>query len=100
MAGTWFTISLVPADVSAGYVTQIRDTFIDLLNDAGAPHGAAMFGVARSDGGQDLYFTPAAGVLANAWLKAHAAVACLPPVNEGDTNLLVGHDADRRLLNS
>lgn len=100
MAGTWFTIPVVSADVSAGHVNQIRDAFIDLLNEAGAPHGAAMFGVARSDGGQDLYFTPVAGVLANAWLKAHAAVACLPPVNEGDINLLVGHAVDRRLLNS
>jgi len=75
--------------------------FAELVIDAGAPPGAALFGRALEDGGEDLYFTPPAGLVADALLKANGAVACLPPVNDSSTMLLlVGEDRDQRLLSS
>jgi hypothetical protein len=39
-------------------------------------------------------------VIAEALLKGNGAVACTPPLNEGDMALLVGQDGDARLLSS
>src|SRR6266581_4646359 len=97
---TWFQISLSPADVSAGHVDRIQDTFAELLIDASAPPGAAMFGASRDDGGADLYFTPSAATIAADLLRENGALACLPPVTDGDIALLVGEKADQRLLTS
>jgi len=101
VAQTWFTIVLSPAQVGAGHVSRIQDTFAELVIDAGAPTGAALFGRARDDGGEDLYFTPRAGHIADALLKANGALACLPPVNDDSLMLLlVGDERDQRLLSS
>ena len=100
VALTWFTIALSSAEVDARHVSRIQDAFAELVIDAGAPTGAALFGVAREDGGEDLYFTPPAGQMAESLLKANGALACLPPVNDGNMALLVGEDRDQRLLSS
>ena len=100
MRGTWFTITLSKAEVTAGHVGRIDDAFADLLTDAGAPPGAAMFAVLFSDDSEILYFTPSASEIAEDLLKENGAVACLPPVNEGEMVLLVGDVGDERLLSS
>lgn len=100
MALTWFTIALSPAEVKAGHVSRMQDAFAQRVIDARAPTGAALFGRAREDGGEDLYFTPPAGQIAKALLKANGALACLPPVDEGTIELLVGEEGDRRFLSS
>jgi hypothetical protein len=97
---TWFQMSLSPENVSAGHVDRIQDTFAELLIDASAPPGAAMFGASRDDGGADLFFTPSAAKIAADLLKQNGAVACLPPVTDGNIALLVGEKADQRLLSS
>jgi hypothetical protein len=97
---TWFTMALSRADVAAGDVGRIQDALAELLVDAGAPPGAALFGVVRDDENAILYFTPAASRIAERLLKERGARACLPPVNEGHMVLLVGAKGDQRLLNS
>ena len=97
---TWSRISLSPDEVSAGHVDRLQDSFAQALIEAPAASGAAMFGAARADGGEELYFTPSATAIAEALLKGNGAVACPPPLNEGDMALLVGQDGDARLLSS
>jgi hypothetical protein len=97
---TWFTIALSRADVAAGHLGRIQDALAQLLIDAGSPAGAALFGVTRDVEGEILYFTPAASRIAERLLKDRGALACLPPVNEGQMALLVGAHGDHRLLNS
>jgi hypothetical protein len=97
---TWFTIVLSSAQVKAGHVGRIQDAFAELVIGTGAPPGTALFGRARRDGGEDLYFTPLAGQIAEALLKANGALACLPPVDDGTMGLLVGEKGDQRLLSS
>jgi len=97
---TWSRISLSPDEVSAGHVDRLQDSFAQALIEAPATAGAAMFGAARADGGEDLYFTPTATAVAEALLKGNGAVACPPPLNEGEMALLVGQDGDARLLSS
>jgi hypothetical protein len=58
-----------------------------------------MFGVSRDDGGADLLHPWLASVSV-ALLKQNGAVACLPPVSDGNIALLVGEKADQRLLSS
>lgn len=98
-SATWFRISLTSAQVAEGHVDRIQDTFAELLIDASAPPGAAMFGMARDDG-VDLYFTPPAARVAEELLKENGAAPCLPPINEGDITLMVGEKTDQRLLSS
>src|ERR1700732_3796451 len=43
VALTLFTIALAPAEVDAGHVSRIQDSFAELVIDAGAPTGAALF---------------------------------------------------------
>jgi hypothetical protein len=97
---TWSRISLSPDEVSAGHVDRLQDSFAQALIDAPPASGAAMFGAARVDGGEDLYFTPSATAIAEDLLKGNGAVPCPPPLNEGDMALLVGEDGDARLLSS
>ena len=98
--GTWSKISLSQDEVSAGHVDRLQDSFAQVLIDVAASSGAAMFGAARTDGGEDLYFTPSATALAEDLLKGNGAEPCPPPLNEGDMALLVGEDGDGRLLSS
>jgi hypothetical protein len=97
---TWSKISLSQDEVSAGHVDRLQDSFAQVLIEVAASSGAAMFGAARPDGGEDLYFTPSASAIAEDLLKGNGAVACPPPLNEGDMALLVGEDGDARLLSS
>ena len=101
VALTWFTIALSPAEVEAGHVSRMQEALAKRVIDArAATTGGAMFGRAREDGGADLYFTPRAGQIAKALLKANGALASLPPVDEGTMELLVGEEGDQRLLSS
>jgi hypothetical protein len=97
---TWSKISLSRDEVAAGHVDRLQDSFAHALIEAGAASGAAMFGAARPDGGEDLYFTPLATAATEELLKRNGAVPCPPPLNEGDMALLVGEDGDSRLLSS
>jgi hypothetical protein len=97
---TWFTITLSQAAVVAGHVNRIQDAFAERVIEKGAPPGAALFGRARTDGGEELYFTPSAARHAKSLLRANGALACLPPVDDGTMALLVGEDRDQRLLSS
>ena len=97
---TWSLISLSRDEVSAGHVDRLQDAFAQVLVDVPGSSGAAMFGAARADGGEDLYFTPSATAIAEGLLKGNGAVPCPPPLNEGDMALLVGEDGDARLLSS
>ena len=97
---TWSKISLSQDEVSAGHVDRLQDAFAQVLIEAASPSGAAMFGAARADGGEDLYFTPSASAIAEDLLKVNGAVPCPTPLNEGDMALLVGEDGDSRLLSS
>jgi hypothetical protein len=96
----WFKVSLSRAEVVEGHVDRIEDAFAELLIDAGAPPGAAMFGAVNDDGAVELYFSPPASEVAQALLRDNGAAPCLPPVNEGDITLLVGDKDDQRLLSS
>jgi hypothetical protein len=100
VALTWFTIAFSAAEVEAGHVSRLQDAFAERAIKTRAPTGAALFGREREDGGEDLYFTPSAGQIARALLKAQGALACLPPVDDGAMELLVGEERDRRLLSS
>jgi hypothetical protein len=100
MPSSWFKVALSQAEVAQGHVDRIEDAFAELLIDAGAPPGAAMFGSVHEDGAVDLYFTPPASQVAEVLLKENGAAPCLPPVNEGDIALLVGDKGDQRLLSS
>ena len=93
-------ITLLAAEVEAGHVSRVQDAFAERMMVARAPTGAALFGRAREDGGEDLYFTPPAGQIAKALLKANGALACPPPVDDGTMELLVGKEGDQRLLSS
>ena len=65
VAGTWFTIALSHEQVAAWHVSRLEEAFGALFFAAGSPSGAALFSIARDDGGEDLYFTPRAAALAN-----------------------------------
>jgi hypothetical protein len=80
--------------------SRMQEAFAERVMDARVPTGAALFGRVREDGGVDLYFTPLAGQIAKALLKANGALACLPPVDDGTMELLVGAKGDQRLLSS
>ncbi len=97
---TWFRISLSPDLVAAGHVDRIQHEMAERLVDESAPRGAAMFGVARPDDGEDLYFTPQAAAIVERLIRRNGGVACSPPVNEGSMVLLVGERGDERLLSS
>ena len=97
---SWFVIALSQEQVSAGHLSRIVETFTDLFIAAGSPPGAAMFGASREDGGSDLYLNPSAARLAKDLIPANGARPCPPPLDEGEVELLVGHDGDRRLLSS
>ena len=100
MATTWFKIALSAAQVAANHISRIQDAFEEVFVGAGSPPGVAMFGVSNDDGGDDLYFNPAAAALAEPLLRANSAVRCAPPVDEGTLALLVGHPGSHRLLSS
>jgi len=100
MATTWFKIALSQKQVAANHVSRIQDGFEEVFIAAGSPKGAAMFGVSNDDGGDDLYFNPAAAELAEDLLRANSATRCVPPLDEGKLALLVGHAGDHRLLSS
>jgi hypothetical protein len=104
---TWFHISLSAEQLAAGHLERIRDKFTDLFIAAGSPVGAAMFSTTvnrvhleNDDVGAILYLNPPAIDVAADFLRHNGAVPCLPPVNEGDVTLMVGHEGDQRLLSS
>ena len=96
----WFVIELSQEQVHAGHVARIVETFTELFLAAGSPHGAAMFGASHDDGRRDLYLNPPAALLASDLIPANGARPCVPPLDEGGVELLVGHEGDRRLLSS
>jgi hypothetical protein len=100
VAGTWFKIGLSREQVAAWHVSRLVDAFGALFVVAGSPSGAALFGIPRDDGGENLYFTPSASALASELLKANGAQPSDPPIDDGAGSLLVGHSADVRLLSS
>jgi hypothetical protein len=100
VAGTWCTIALSHEQVAAWHVSRLEDAFGALFVAAGSPSGAALFSLARNDGGEDLYFTPRAAALANRLLNANGGQPSAPPVDDGTASLLVGHRVDGRLLSS
>ena len=100
MASTWFTIALSREQVEAGHLDRIRDAFAGLFVAAGSPHGRALFSLRANDGSEALYFHPSSVDLAKELLSDNGAVPCLPPLDEGQIELLVGHQADQRLLSS
>jgi hypothetical protein len=100
VAGTWFTIALSHEQVAAWHVSRLEDAFGALFFAAGSPSGAALFSIARDDGGEDLYFTPPAAALASQLLQANGGQPSDPPVDDGTASLLVGSSADVRLLSS
>jgi len=100
VAGTWFKIALSHEQVAARHVSRLEDAFEALFVAAGSPSGAALFGLARDDGGEDLYFTPLAAALASTLLNANGGYSCDLPVDDGTVSLLIGHSVDVRLLSS
>jgi hypothetical protein len=100
VAGTWFKIALSHEQVEARHVSRLEDAFGALFVSAGSPSGAALFSIARDDGGEHLYFTPRAAALANSLLKANGGQPSDPPVDDGTASMLVGHSVDVRLLSS
>jgi hypothetical protein len=100
VVGTWFKIALSHEQVLSGHVSRLEDAFGALFAAAGAPSGAALFGLPQHDGGESLYFTPRASALATRLLKANRGQPSDPPVDDGTVSLLIGHGADVRLLSS
>jgi hypothetical protein len=86
--------------VTACHVTRLEEAFGARFLAAHSPAGAALFGLAREGGGEDLYFTPRAAALAPDLLTANGGCPSDPLVDEGTVSLLVGHRADLRLLGS
>src|SRR5438067_2321079 len=100
VAGTWFRIALSRDQVAAWHVSRLEDAYGALFAAAGSPYGAALFGLARDDGGEDLYFTPLAAALAPKLLKANRGHPSDQPVDEGTVSLLIGRRGDVRLLSA
>ena len=100
VAGTWFKIALSHEQVVACHISRLEDAFGALFAAAGSPYGAALFSIAREDGGEDLYFTPPAAALAGQLLKTNGGWPSDPPVDDGTVLLRVGHSSDVRLLSS
>jgi hypothetical protein len=91
MADQWWKIELGPNESAA----SIQDQFQDVFAITGIPRGAALFGGPASVGGQVVYFSPTAAILASFLLEANGGKPCDRPA-EGI--FLVGHDKDRELL--
>jgi hypothetical protein len=100
VAGPWFKIALTETQVAAWHISRLEEAFGVLFVAAGSPSAAALFGLARGDGGEDLYFTPPAVALAQRLLKANGAGPSDALVDDGTAALLVGDRLDMRLLHS
>lgn len=74
---------------------SIQDQFLDVFTITGIPRGAALFGSPTAVGGEVIYFSPKAAILASFLLEANGGKPCDRPA-EGA--FLVGHDEDRKLL--
>lgn len=91
MVDQWWKIEIGPNQSAA----SIQDQFLDVFTITGVPRGAALFGSPTSAGGEVVYFSPKAAILASFLLEANGGRPCDRPA-EGA--FLAGHDEDRELL--
>ncbi len=80
----WRKIALSRDQVLAGIQVQIVFQASHIFKKAGAPVDAALFtsSLPNAAGGLEMYFSPAATVLATDLIEKHGGVPCDPPTVE------------------
>ena len=85
---SWKVVTISPDDMAAGRAMELQNGFAAIWMSVGAPPSAAMYGdkSIADDRKFHFYFTPAAALLALAFLESFGAVDC---PNQDATKLAV-----------